>query len=106
MNVRNLTIQDPREFDGDPYQVAQRAIQQMSGLVAVTLEVWEPTNLMARNAELERQLALGNSLVNPAAEWPESPQGRMLVNVRADLDKAQYRLRALERAVAYNPKAR
>lgn len=106
MNVRNITIQDPREFDGDPYQVASRAIQQMSGLVAVTLEVWEPTNLMARNAELERQLALGNNLVNPAAEWPESPQGSRLRYAHEELHKVLLTLRTLERAVAYNPKGR
>lgn len=101
-----ITIQDPREFDGDPYQVAQRAIRQLHALVALSAEILEPTDLMARNAELERQLAFGNELGDAGKEWPESPQGRNLADVREMLGMAEARLTLLEQAVAFNPKAR
>lgn len=106
MNDRTITIQDPRRFDGNPYQVAERAIRQLSGLLVVALDAWEPTDLMLRNAELERQLALGNALHNPAAEWPESPQGSKLSLARSHVAQAGLILRPLERAAAYDPKAR
>lgn len=106
MNTKTFVVQDPREFDGDPYQVAERAIRQLRALLKVAEDLVEPTNLMLRNAELERQLALGNELTNPAAEWPESPQGRWLANVAEEIEAVQKRLASLERAAAYNPKGR
>lgn len=106
MNTLTITIQDPRQFDGDPYQVAERAIQQLRGLIHVAQEVVEPTDLMARNAELERQLAFGKELGDAGAQWPESPQGRELGKVRYELVVMEQRLRVLESAVAFNPKGR
>lgn len=99
-------MQDPRNFDGDCYQAAERAIRQLRGVLTVAETLIAPTELMARNAELERQLALGNDLGKPAVEWPLSPQGAKVTQVRDSLASLQRTLSALERAVAYNPKAR
>jgi len=101
-----ITVQDPREFDGDPYQVSVRAIQQVRGLIALATDVLEPTTLMVRNADLERELAFGNELGNAGKDWPESPQGRQLLIIAKQLEDAEARLARLEKATAFNPKAR
>ena len=112
MNIRptkTITVVDPREFDGDAYQVAQRAIQQVCALTGLLIQNMEPTNLMARNAELERLLSAGTSsdeLREAATAWPESPQGRQFASMSEALAEVQARLLSLERAVAYDPKAR
>ena len=61
---------------------------------------------MVRNADLERTLALGNDLGDVANEWPESPQGRKLAEIEQQLAAMQKTLGMLERAAAFNPKAR
>ena len=101
-----FTIQDPRQFDGDPYQVAERAIQQLRGVVAEAEKLMASTVLMIRNADLERTLALGNTLGDVAAEWPESPQGRKLAEIEKELAGIQARLTLLQAAAAWNPKSR
>jgi hypothetical protein len=103
---KTVTIQDPREFDGDPYQVAERAIQQLRGLILLAQELQESTDLMARSAELQRLLDLGNDLGDAGAKWPESPQGRQLLIIAKQLEDTEVRLGRLERAVAFNPKGR
>lgn len=103
---RTFTVQDPRVFEGDPYQVAERAVRQLSALLALTQELMEPTRLMVRNADLERSLAAGIPLEEIAPGWPESPQGRILAQMDEELAATQKRLAMLARAAAYNPKAR
>jgi len=103
---QHFTVQDPRNFDGDPYQVAERAVQQQAALVALLLEYHEATMLMVRNADLERSLAAGIPLDEIAPSWPESPQGRKLSSILENLEGARDDLRHLQRAASYNPKAR
>lgn len=103
---RTFTVQDPRLFEGDPYQVAERAVQQLAGMVALMRDLVEPTRLMVRNADLERSLSAGIPLENVAPDWPESPQGRILAHVEEELETMQKKLGTLSRAASYNPKAR
>jgi hypothetical protein len=110
MNIRptqHIAITDPREFEGDPYQVAERAIQQTRALTKLVRENVEAVNLMARNAELERQLAFGvegQELRAAAAAWPESPQGRKIAALLDALEQTESTLAPLEKAAAFNPK--
>jgi hypothetical protein len=109
MNTRTVTITDPREFDGDPYQVASRAVAQIKGLTLLLIENLDAVDKMARNAELERLLSAGidaDDLREIAAAWPESPQGRKLSKVEELLGQIVLELSGLEKAVAYNPKSR
>lgn len=103
---RTITIQDPRNFDGDPYQVAERAIAQLGGVIKAAQDIYEPTMLMVRNADLERSLAADVPLDEIAPSWPESPQGRSLSKIADDLGAIQLRLIALHKAAGYNPRAR
>lgn len=110
MNTRTITITDPREFDGDPYQVAERAVAQIKGLMLLVAENLDAVDKMARNAELERLLSAGTNdaeeLRRIAAAWPESPQGRTLSRAMERLEASVNELSLLEKAVAYNPKSR
>jgi hypothetical protein len=104
-----VAIVDPRNFDGDAYQVALASVQQAKGLATLLLENLEGVNLMARNAELERLLSLDLSteeLRDRAHEWPSSPQGRKLAAIQAEVENTIDRLASLEKAVAYNPLSR
>lgn len=112
MNIRptkTVVVTDPREFDGDAYQVASRAIQQACALAGILKSALEPANLMARNAELERLMAIGtqgDDLRAAANGWPDSAQGRQFTQMDEALCEIQARLIRLEKAVAYDPKAR
>lgn len=103
-----FTITDPREFDGDAFQVAERAIQQAQALSALAEKALDAAEIMARNAELERALLLDKeaSLMPVAAGWSESPQGRMIGQSREALVLAQNKLKVVAKAASYNPKAR
>ena len=102
----SFTVQDPREFDGDPYQVAERAIQQLRGVLLQAETLIDATTLMVRNADLERTLSLGNDLGDVAKDWPQSPQGRTLAEVHETLESIQKKLKLLQAAAAWNPKER
>lgn len=104
--MTTFTAQDPREFDGDPYQVAERAIQQLRGVINVAQGLMPSTVLMVRNADLERTLALGGELGDAATDWPESPQGRKLADIQEQLAAMQKTLGLLEKAASFNPRAR
>lgn len=108
MTTCHITITDPRQFDGDPYQVAERSVKQLSAMVRLVITTADATGLMVRNSELERCLASGmdaEALRAVANGWSESPQGRILSDLAKALENAEARLRTLERAASYNPKA-
>lgn len=110
MNTRTITITDPRAMDGDPYQVAERAVAQLKGLLLLCAENLDGVAKMARNAELERLLASGSTdteeLRRLALGWPESPQGRSFAGILERLELSVENLASLEKAVAYNPRSR
>ena len=109
MNTRTITITDPREFDGDPYQVATRAVEQLKGILLLAAENLDAVDKMARNAELERLLSMqvdSQELRDQAHGWPESPQGRRLAGILDRLELSVKDLQGLEKAVGYNPKSR
>ncbi len=105
-----VTVIDPRDFDGDPYQVAERAVAQAKAVARILTDNLDAVNKMARNAELERLLAAGewdsDELRDKAHGWDESPQGRQFVAINDELSSIIQRLERLEKAVAYNPKSR
>lgn len=99
---QRFVVTDPRTFDGNAFEVAQRAVDQVLALARLTELSLGPTVLMARNAELERQMALGDE--PDAAAWEQSTQAKQFASAVAELQNAQRRLRVLRRAVAFDPK--
>lgn len=94
---QQFTVTDPRTFDGDPYQVAERAVRQCEALTTILMVALESAEMMARNAEMERG--------TPATEWDKTPQARQFVLTRMETEMTEKRLAALARSVGYNPKA-
>lgn len=97
-----VTFTDPREFDGDPYDVAQRAVAQAEGILKVYRTALDAAYLMARNAEMERNLAMHKP---PAgSDYLMGPQGRRFIKLQDVARTSEKDLQILQTAVAYNPK--
>lgn len=101
-STRNFTVADPRDFDGNPYDVGARALAQLRGILQQVELSLPVTELMVRNAELERQMALDQD--PDAVNWPTSPQGKKFYAVRVKLDDLKNELSAMERAASYDPR--
>lgn len=97
-----FTVVDPRSMDGNPYEVAERAVKQMQGVASVLHAMTDATEKMARNAEMER--AFANRQEPQGSEWPNTPQGKLWAKVDADIAKLVLTLKALTSAAAYDPK--
>ena len=99
---KTFTVTDPRDFDANPYEVAERAVAQLEGLVLLARQVLPVSELMARNAEMTRRLELGGQ---PEGDrWTEEPQGRQWKALTDELDQTLKRLRAMKAASSYDPK--
>lgn len=103
-----FVLADPRQMDGTPYQVAERAIRQVADAALRLSEALDAADVMARNAELERQAALDPDadLGKTAARWPLSPQGRKLRDANDALMEAASKLLLTAQAASWDPKAR
>ena len=95
-------VADPRRFDGDPYEVAERACRQAAGIAAVLDKVLDATEKMARNAEMER--AFANHEEPQGSNWPNTAQGRRFARLREEARGAHRMLLALATASGYNPR--
>lgn len=101
-NPQHFTIVDPRDFEGDPFEVADRAVAQLQGLVALTDEAIESARLMARNAELERQCQRDEDC--DAVGWDDTAEGKRWAKVRVNLGVVKADLGILRRVAGFNPK--
>lgn len=99
---KHIVITDPRTHDGDPFDVAERAVAQLEALNLHTLEAVAPAKLMARNAELERQCQRDEPLDAPG--WPKTAEGRRWQAVEDSLRDVARSLDALRKVAAFNPK--
>ena len=99
---KNLTILDPRTFDGDPFTVAQRAAEQAEALVKLAAEQAELAELMHRNSFMEAILQAGDELT-PGA-WDNSPYSTKWADVKNDLLSVVGSMRSLGGAAGYDPK--
>jgi hypothetical protein len=102
--TKKFAIADPRFFEGDPYEVAQRAAQQASAVAGLLREAIDGAYLMVRNADLERQLALDGEC--SVEDFEDGVHAKQLKELAAQADKMSVALATLGRAAAYNPKAR
>lgn len=96
-----FTVIDPRDLDGDPYEVAERAVLQAAALARLLLISTQTAHLMARNAELERQLRADGSC--DAEAYDTSPQGLKFARVYEATKDSEKALKALALAAGYNP---
>ena len=101
-NTQTFTLVDPRTFDGDPYEVAERACQQAEAIVRLASKAAEDAGVMARNAELSRQEDTGGAI--DATAWEDSVHGRKFAGAHRDLKQVERSLGTLATAAGYNPK--
>jgi hypothetical protein len=100
--TKRIVIADPRTFDGDPYEVAERAVLQAQGVVELLSECLASARLMVRNAELSRQIDLGG---DPDAQaFEESAQGRRWEELEVSAGTLNSTLGVLAKTASYNPK--
>lgn len=97
-----FVVTDPREFDGDPYEVAERATLQAEALLNLTIQAVEDAEVMARNADLEQQMDLGGQ--PDASLWADSAAGKRWKAVSERLTGVVPDLGVLRRFAAFNPK--
>lgn len=98
----DIVITDPRNFDGDPYEVAERAIAQAQGALEAYAAALTGAFLMARNADMERNFALG--LPPAGSSYSKGPQGRQFEKLTAAGEESARILGVLRTAVAFDPK--
>lgn len=101
---RTITITNPAEYDGTPYEVAYRALAQVQGLAMLTRDALSGSEIMVRNAELSRNLYTTPDDAR-AEEWDGSVQKRKLDALHADLDRIVRELSNLSRAAGFDPRS-
>lgn len=101
-DTQTITVADPRRFDGNPYDVAFRACHQAAAIARILQTSIEDANVMARNAEMERNLI--DSDDPRAADWDDGPQGQGFNQLSNEVGSIQRKLEALARAASYDPK--
>jgi hypothetical protein len=99
-----FVITDPRTYDGNPYEVAERAVRQAEALAGILVETIELAALMARNAEMERDLVMTGECDAPG--WPDSAQGRRYTALGTVVGEVEKALGGLAKAAAFDPKAK
>ena len=93
---------DPRTFDGDPFEVAQRAAIQAEAVAQILTKCVADAALMARNAQAERDLLRTGGC--DMAGYADTAEGRRFASIHERITSAQSDLSILARAVGFNPK--
>lgn len=99
---KHFTVVDPRTFEGDPFEVADRAVAQAQAVARVLVGCTETASIMARNAEMERNLMA--SAEAGASEWDDSLYGKRWNALKEALRRVEKELGTLGKAAAFNPK--
>lgn len=100
---QHFTVADPRTFDGNAFEVAERAFLQAQAVARILSECIDLAAIMARNAQLERNLQETRDDAR-AGEWEDSAQSRAInrhFQVAKDLERG---LGAQAAASGYDPK--
>lgn len=100
--TKSFTIADPRTFDGDPFEVAERATRQAEAIAKLLIVAIDGARLMARNAQMERDLMATGECDAPA--FDSSAEGVRYDQVRESAEHAAKNLRVLAVAAGFNPK--
>lgn len=103
ISTQQFTVSDPRDFDGDPYDVAKRACLQAGAVARVLKDTVADARVMVRNAELERQMARDEQ--PSAIAFEDSIHATKLDTVAEAAEAAEKALAQLARAAGFNPKA-
>lgn len=101
---QHFSVTDPRRFDGDPYDVARRACEQAKAVARILAECVNSASVMARNAQLERNLYESKGEDAGAKDWEDSPQARSFGRLHKEIKGYERTLASLSAAASYNPR--
>lgn len=101
--TQSFTLADPRTFDGDPYEVAERAVRQAAAVAHLLVDAIESAYVMARNAQLERELHASGEC--DATAYLPSAEGMRWTQTLKTAQAAEKNLAILAMAAGFNPKA-
>jgi hypothetical protein len=102
MTHQTFAVTDPRNLDGNPYDVASSGVAQLSGILAIARDLLPATVIMVRNAEMERRMHRGE---DPAAgNWDETAEGQRWKIVETQIAELVGRLAVLQKVAAYDPR--
>lgn len=99
-----LVVTNPTNYDGDPFEVADRAVRQAAALARAYVAAVESARLMARNSELERQLMRDGAC--DAVGWEDTVEGKRYAKL---IEQGRTHVRTLDilvKVAGFNPKAR
>lgn len=102
--IQTFTVADPKEFDGDPFEVAERACAQAAAIAKILEASVKAAESMALNAQMTRNLQETPANAR-AEEWPESVYAKRLqeaLKAAAGIEKV---MTQVGRAAGFNPKA-
>jgi len=99
--TRAVQITDARDIDGDPYQVADQAFRNLDQILLAADEALDAIDVLATNAEMQRNLDLGNEA--DASTALDGLICRRLIGMRGDLAAARQSLEVLRRAATFDP---
>ncbi len=100
--MTQFTAIDPRSFDGDCFEVAEKALRQSAAIARVLAGSLHGARSMALNAELERQLQATDDCDVSAFE--DSAQARRIDAAKKEAEAMEKSLNALAAAAGYNPR--
>lgn len=93
---------DPRDQDGNPYEVAAFAIAQAEGILTIYRQALDAAYLMARNAHMERNLAQRKP---PAGDgYATTAEGRKFIGLENAAADSKTALDVLRTAASFDPK--
>jgi hypothetical protein len=99
---KRFVVADPATFDGNPYEVADRALAQAAAVADVLTDALESAYPMLRSAEFERQLHSVGECSDEAFE--NSALAKRFNALHASIGDAKRTLRILRRAASFDPK--
>jgi hypothetical protein len=97
-----ILIPDASEADGTPYEAAEVAVQAAIDALAAAQRVLKTACVLARNAELSRQIDLGGQ--PDVAAWEQTPAFRRLQDASDRTALSRGALAPVKQAAAFDPK--
>lgn len=98
------TVHDVRHLDGEPYEVAQIAGQQVEETITLALEAVEGLMWAARGAWMTAEEYRTGDMPDGVG-FPDSPQGERIIELDDQLREALQRAKVLTTAAGWNPRS-
>ena len=99
-----FAVSDPKEFDGNPNEVAGRACQQASGVARVLAKAIKDAEPMVQNSQLTRNLQETPKDAR-AAEWSSTLLAQKLRAAAELAEDLERTMAQLAQAASFDPKA-